>query len=129
MGHSEGTTQFFLGASLNPEYFTQRVNLFVALAPVASTANISNKYIVEAANHIRLLELAIVRELGYYNWFAPMPMADGAIDAVCDIIPDACKAIGRHILNNDGVDNAARFDVFMSNEPSGQSYRTFVYYA
>lgn len=77
----------FLGASLDPEYFNKRINLFVALAPVASTANISNKYIVEAASKINLLEIALVRGLNYYNWFAPMPLADGAIDAVCDMVP------------------------------------------
>jgi len=129
VGHSEGTTQMFLGASLNPEYFSSRINLFVALAPVASTAHIANKYIVDAAKHVRLLELALVDGLHFYNWFAPMPLADSAIDVVCDLVPDLCKAVAKHILNKGGVDNAARFDVFMSNEPSGQSYRTFVYYA
>ena len=34
VGHSEGTTQFFIGASMMPEYFHEKVNLFVALAPV-----------------------------------------------------------------------------------------------
>jgi len=119
VGHSEGTTQMFLGASLDPDYFNKRINLFVALAPVSTTANISNKYIVEAANHIKILEFAIVRELGYYNWFAPMPLADGAIDAVCGLIPEVCKYVIKHIHNKDGVDNFDRFDMFMSNEPSG----------
>ena len=109
----------FLGASLNPEYFTSKINLFVALAPVSTTANISNKYIVEAANKLNIIEAAVVYGLHYYNWFAPMPMADGAIDVVCGIVPDACKAVGKHFLHNEGVDNAERFDVFMSNEPSG----------
>mmetsp|Transcript_17505 Transcript_17505/g.23631 ORF Transcript_17505/g.23631 Transcript_17505/m.23631 type:complete len:82 (-) Transcript_17505:381-626(-) len=58
-----------------------------------------------------------------------MPLAQGAIDIVCDLVPGACKAVGKHIHNKDGVDNPGRFDVFMSNEPSGASYRTFVYYA
>ena len=35
VGHSEGTTQMFMGASLQPAYFQERVNLFVAMAPVA----------------------------------------------------------------------------------------------
>lgn len=100
----------------------------IALAPVASTANIANKYLVAAANKIRVLEAAIVHGLGYYNWFAPMPMAVGAIDVVCDTLPDVCKFIGKTVLGNDAVDNAGRFDVFMANEPSGSSYRTFIYY-
>ena len=99
------------------------------MAPVATTANISNKYIVEAAGKIKLIELALVHELHYYNWFAPMPMAVGGIDAFCGMLPDLCKTVGQMIWNGAGVDNPARFDVFMSNEPSGSSYRTFVYHA
>ena len=38
VGHSEGTTQMFLGASLNPNYFNEKINLYIALAPVATTA-------------------------------------------------------------------------------------------
>ena len=128
VGHSEGTTQMFLGASLDPAYFTEKINLFIALAPVATTAHISNKALVEAAKRIHVLEAAIVYGLKYYNWFAPMPMADGAIDVICDMIPDVCKFFGKLLHDKDGVDNPGRFDVFMSNEPSGQSYRTFVYY-
>ena len=30
----------FLGASLNPEYFNEKVNLFVALGPVTTLNNI-----------------------------------------------------------------------------------------
>merc|ERR1712060_342926 len=129
IGHSEGATQMFLGASLNPDSFNEKVNLFIALAPVASTVHISNPIIKHAASLITVLELALVRKEHYYNWFAPMPMADGAIAAACDIVPGLCKEVGQLIHPKDGVDNPARFDVFMSNEPSGQSYRTFVYYA
>lgn len=35
IGHSMGTTQVFAGASLIPDYYKEKVNLFVALAPVA----------------------------------------------------------------------------------------------
>ena len=34
VGHSEGTTQMFIGASLMPDYYASKVDLFVALAPV-----------------------------------------------------------------------------------------------
>ena len=40
IGHSQGTTQMFLGASLDPAYFESKVNLFVALGPVTSLNNI-----------------------------------------------------------------------------------------
>ena len=45
VGHSEGTTQFFLGASLLPDYYSQRINLSILLAPVAKTTHITTKSI------------------------------------------------------------------------------------
>lgn len=52
IGHSEGTTQMFLGASLNPEYFKQKVKVFAALAPVASTSHISSPIAKALSPHI-----------------------------------------------------------------------------
>ena len=33
VGHSLGTTQMFYALSMFPDYFKERINLFVALAP------------------------------------------------------------------------------------------------
>ena len=41
VGHSQGTTQFFLGASLMPDYFTPKINLAIMLAPVSRPANVT----------------------------------------------------------------------------------------
>lgn len=40
VGHSEGTTQMFMGASLMPDYFKERVNVFVAMAPPVFLKNV-----------------------------------------------------------------------------------------
>jgi gastric triacylglycerol lipase len=128
IGHSEGTTQMFLGASLMPEYFRDKINLYIALAPVASTANLPNPIIREAAKFIKIIEYEIVHKYNYYNWFAPMPVITDAVGAFCELLPGICEWVGAH-LHNEDVDNGKRFPMFISNEPSGQSYRTFVYYA
>lgn len=108
----------FLGASLNPTYFEQKINLFVALAPVASTANIPNPLIRAAAKMIPVLEWVIVKKLNYYNWFAPMPVVTEAVGVFCSVIPGVCEWFGKH-LHNEDVDNGKRFPMFISNEPSG----------
>ena len=36
VGHSEGTTMMFIAGSLNPNYFKEKLNLVVALAPAAN---------------------------------------------------------------------------------------------
>ena len=49
IGHSEGTTQFFIGASLKPDYYKEKVNLFVSLAPVVRLDHSPNKLMVHAS--------------------------------------------------------------------------------
>lgn len=34
IGHSEGTTQMFIGGSIDNDYFKSKINIFVALAPI-----------------------------------------------------------------------------------------------
>jgi len=118
----------FLGASLMPDYFHEHINLYIALAPVASTANIPNHLIRDAAKMIKLIEYVVVHKFNYYNWFAPMPVITDAVGAFCDLLPGLCDWAAKY-LHHEGVDNGSRFPMFISNEPSGQSYRTFVYYA
>ena len=129
VGHSEGTTQFFLGASLLPEYYTSKINLFMALAPVASTANIPTPYLRFAAKFIKEIELAVMK-LGLYNWFAPMQDAIEGEELFCSIpeLKEVCKH-GYSLLHNEGVDDPKVGETFLSHEPSGQSWRTFAYYA
>lgn len=39
----------FIGCSLNPSYFEEKVNVFVALAPVVKLDHIKNKFIYYAS--------------------------------------------------------------------------------
>ena len=55
VGHSEGTTQFFIGSSLMPDYYYEKVNLFVALAPVVKLDNTPNKLLIFASQFVNSL--------------------------------------------------------------------------
>jgi len=117
-----------MGASLIPDYFTEKVNLFVGLAPVASNANVTGPS-KESAKYMKEIELALL-EAKIYNLFPPMPLAMETVLIVCDLpyLKDVCKSYLKS-MNNQAVDNPQAAKTFMSNEPSGQSYRTFVYYS
>ena len=39
LGHSQGTTQMFYGLAKNEDYFKDRINLFIALAPCVKITN------------------------------------------------------------------------------------------
>ena len=73
----------FLGASLNPTYFKEKINLFIALAPVASTQYLKIKSMRLAADHIKVTKFALVDVLGLYNWFPPVSLGSEAIDTFC----------------------------------------------
>ena len=85
VGHSQGTTQMFLAGSLDPAYFKQKVNLFVALAPVGTTASISNPLLKFASDHINLFIDTIVEDNKLYNWFPNFEEGTEAIDLVCTL--------------------------------------------
>ena len=40
IGHSTGNNQFYMAASLQPKYFSERVNVFISLAPPVFLKNI-----------------------------------------------------------------------------------------
>lgn len=52
-----------MGASLLPDFYAEKVNLFMALAPVASTANIPIWYVRYLAHNIGLVEFFVVNVL------------------------------------------------------------------
>ena len=72
VGHSEGTTQMFLGASLQPEYFKEKINLFVALAPVANTAYTTSTFFKAASAHVSKIKFVLIRLLNIRCWLPPM---------------------------------------------------------
>jgi len=49
----------FLGASLDPDYFNSRVNLFVALGPVTTLNNIQNPQLRVISKDWKELEWAM----------------------------------------------------------------------
>jgi len=130
IGHSQGTTQMFLAASMNPEYFTEKVNLYIALAPVASTANLAIPEIRIAAHSVNAIVDIMVDELHFYNWFPQFSQGSAALDAFCSIavVSKLCE-IFVDIFINEKVDNVPRFEMGLSTVPGGQTWRTFFYYA
>ena len=117
----------FLAGALMPDYFTPRINLAIMLAPVAVTAHIEGPIAI-AAHHLKSIQITLVDVLHIYNIVAPVPLASEGIDAVCKVLPDVCKFLADALINQE-VMNVDRFPMAATNLPSGQSWRTFAYYA
>ena len=133
VGHSEGTTQMFLGASLQPEYFKEKINLFVALAPVANTAYTTSTFFKAASANVQKIKLVLVRLLNIRCWLPPFILHfDKFFIQLCgDKYADQClKAVS--VIGNfftDEIDEVSRLPVIVAGAPSGSGYRTFLYYA
>jgi len=117
-----------MAASLNPDYYKSKINVFVALAPVASTEHLEIKSLRMAADHIHILEPLLTREFNYYNWFAPMTLGSEALDAACLVVSELCTDFASEMFDPE-INNISRYEYGVSLFPSGQSYRAMVYYS
>lgn len=127
IGHSEGTTQMFMGLSLMPDYFKQKVNLFVAMAPPVFIKGITDPNTLKLAHHWKLVQ-DTVEELGFYNLFTLKPEWHAALVDTCRVLPAVCELIANTDFLLPEVDNMERGQVMISDFPSGSGYRNFVFY-
>lgn len=65
IGHSQGSTSFFVMTSERPEY-NDKVKLMVAMAPVALLGNVPNSAAKELAKNMKILEL-ITNAVNFYE--------------------------------------------------------------
>ena len=119
----------FLGASLNPDYFNERVNLFVALGPVTSLNNIKVPALRSLSKNWREVEYVALKT-GAYNLFNFGWLEESAAQLLCNHFEGVCETLIRYIADaNVEVDDMDRYDVFLKDFPSGNGWGNLVYYA
>jgi len=131
VGHSQGTTQMFLGASLNPDYFKKKVNLFVALGPVTSLNNINVPALRAVSKDWKEVEY-LAWDMGAYDLLDANWLEEEATQAFCNqkLAQGLCVDILAYVADaNPDVDNLDKFDVFLKDFPAGSGYQNIVYYA
>lgn len=129
IGHSEGTTQFFIGSSLKPDFYKEKVNLFVALAPIVRLDHATNKLMTTAAPLYKIIE-PLVKVSGFYSLFDQGKFTKLLESHVCKVIPHFCEALGEGFFDFDGkIDNAARWADKLAHNPAGAGWRNIAHYA
>lgn len=112
-----------------PDFYTEKVNLFVALAPVASTHNIEVPSLQKSAKYWRLIQFAAER-LGVYNIFGVNWWEDEAMLVFCGLFEGLCEEILSAVADaNPEVDNMDRLGAFLSNFPAGSSFQDLCMFA
>lgn len=119
----------FLGSSLNPSYFEEKVNLFVALGPVTSLVNVKVPALRALSRDWRQVEyLALkygVYDLMNFGW-----LEETAVQLLCEELGGICDALVRYVADaNTEVDRMDRYDVFLKDFPAGNGWGNLVFYA
>jgi len=55
IGHSQGNAQMFHALSAYPEYWSDKINLFIALAPSTQLMNMTSSFLIFVADIIVVL--------------------------------------------------------------------------
>lgn len=119
----------FLGSALNPSYFKEKVNLFVALGPVTKLQNIEVPVLKDTAHMWPETEYLALK-FGAYNLFDAGWLEESATQMFCDALSAGCESLFMYLSGADGrVDDTARYDVFLKDFPAGNGYRNLVYYS
>lgn len=128
IGHSEGTTQMFIGASLKPDYFKQKVEYFTALAPIVRLDHSKNGAMVAASQIIDPLTW-LIEHLHLYNLVPRNGISQALMGHLCKLAPHLCIAMNEGFFDfNNEIDNASRVADKFAHSPSGSGWRNLVHY-
>lgn len=118
-----------MGATLIPEYYTEKLNLFVAEAPIVDLKHSESTLLHLVADFESEIGFW-VKLFGIYNIIPPLWLEEEAATKFCHWFSFICKElIGIFADMDPHVDNLDRGEVYLSNFPSGSGYMTFLHYA
>ena len=120
----------FLAGSLYPEYFSSKVNLHVALGPLANMKNVDVPVMQTLAGTWEVAEY-LVKVTGTYNILDADWSETYVSQLFCDSLGlSICEGIiGMVADSNPEVDDFDRFDIFLKDYPAGQGYQCLIAYA
>jgi gastric triacylglycerol lipase len=121
IGHSQGTIQAFAGFSSNNS-IASRVNLFVALAPVAYAGNVRASFLKQLA---RLNSAQILLLLGVNEFNLPTALQK-VIPGFCKTFLPACLAA---LMGPSTLINQTRLPFYLSYEPNPTSVRNMIHWS
>ncbi|KAI4471082.1 lysosomal acid lipase-related [Holotrichia oblita] len=131
IGHSQGTTSFFVMGSVRPEY-NAKIKLAIALAPIGYMSNMTNPFFQLLALFHNTLEW-ITSFLGIDEFLPSSGLYELIGQAACSdeaLFQGVCSSVIFLICGwNSEQLNASMLPVIMSNAPAGAATRQLVHYA
>ena len=119
-----------MASALKPDYFAEKVNIFIALAPIVFMKNQINYALRFMSNHLKFFEFILVDVFRLYNILPPSSTLNIGLVIFCTLFRGICDiALNRVSDREVKLDNMARSDVYYSMFPSGCGYKNFLHYA
>ena len=113
----------------NVEDFSEKLNIFIALAPIVQIKNTINYSIRFTAKHLRLTQFLVEDVLRLYNILPPSYALNMGQVVFCSVFKGLCDlAVGRIVDREVQFDNMDRSDVYYSMFPSGAGYKNWFHY-
>ncbi|XP_063830436.1 lipase 3-like [Ostrinia nubilalis] len=130
IGHSQGTTSFFVMASERPEY-NEKISLMVALSPVAFMSHANSPFVRLLSPTSNLL-YGLLKSIGVYEFLPDSSLTRTMKQLMCGRGPLAeilCSNV-LFLMVGFGFDqlNVTNLPVIYSHVPSGASSKQFVHY-
>jgi lysosomal acid lipase/cholesteryl ester hydrolase len=127
IGHSQGTTQLFVGFSLMEKYFNENLNGFIGLGPVAKIDNIKSSFLKAVAD---FNIISLFKFLGINEIFQSPSSVNKLSALICDNLYILCSGLLKMLSDNKtNFDDEKRFLVFISHFPSGASRKTLKHFS
>mmetsp|Transcript_36316 Transcript_36316/g.55774 ORF Transcript_36316/g.55774 Transcript_36316/m.55774 type:complete len:149 (+) Transcript_36316:316-762(+) len=119
------------GAALIPDYYKEKMNIAFFLAPPAAMSNNSVTILnIMAIKANRVILKNFVDLIHMWNIIPYNYLASGTASLVCDLFDGKfCNWIMSMFADEDPtIDYTERYDVYMSNLPSGAGYLNYLHY-
>lgn len=130
IGHSQGTTSFFVMASSRPEY-NQKISLMIALSPVAYMSNVRSPIVRLLAPGTSLIH-GFVKSVGIYEFLPDDTIMRLMKALICGNGPLSEIICSNVIFLMAGFDypqmNFTNLPVLLGHMPSGASVKQFAHY-
>lgn len=126
IGHSQGTTQLFVGFAELDKYFNENLNGFIGLGPVAKINNIKSSFLKAVAEYN---VISLFKFLGINEIFQSPSSVNKFSAIMCDNLYILCSGLLQMLSDSKtNFDDEQRFLVFISHFPSGASLKTLKHY-
>jgi pimeloyl-ACP methyl ester carboxylesterase len=99
IGHSQGTSQMFYALSAHPDYWKQKIGLYVALAPVTSLHDTPSGLLKIASDFSS--EIVSASNLLHVYVFLQDGLASFVTGQFCKLLPSFCNALQFFVTSTD----------------------------